>query len=502
MGIQVIKSKKSNEKLRVAAYCRVSSDTDEQESSLENQIDYYTKLIKNNPLYEFAGIYTDQGISGYVERRPGFKQMMEDARQGKIDLIITKSITRFARNTDTVLKASRELKKLGIGIFFELQNMNTLKEDGEFLLTVYAAFAQGERDTYKELADMTYRRRFEECKPFYNIKNVLGFDMDGKQNIIVNKEEAKNVKQIFTWVKQNYSTVEIVKKCKEAGITNTMGKPVTRVFIIKTIRNVQYKGDYIMQSTYTDDKKISRRNNGVVPSYYIKNNHPAIVSRKLWEDAKRCVDERSSELHKRLVVKPMTTTNYPYKNMIYCAECGGKMKAVKKKSGLEYSYTCQNRRKYGSDFCNNRAVPQKVIESWGTIDEPVYVSFDKEKPIDKQYKFVRGSTWRKGHIEKVPPEDYTREKCFYYRRIFCDKCGSMLRKTTDTGGNVHFRCGGHVDFGNEYCKGIYVPKEKLDNLPQVDGYYLIKEEKKGEEKRYSYTCKEERPIRKERPDRK
>ncbi|WP_051197427.1 recombinase family protein [Butyrivibrio sp. MB2005] len=502
MTVEVIKGKKKKGKIKAAAYCRVSSISDEQETSIENQIDYYTKMIKENPTYEFVDVYYDQGISGYVERRPGFQRMMKDARQGKIDLIITKSVTRFARNTDTVLKASRELKELGIGIFFELQNMNTLTEEGELLLTIYAAFAQGESDTYKDLANLNYKRRFDDCKPFYNIQNVLGFDMDKEMNVVVNRDEAKNVKQIFTWVKQNYSTVEVVRKCKEAGITNKQGQPVTRVFITKTIRNVQYKGDYIMQSTYTDEKKMSRKNYGNLPSYYIKNDHPAIVSRKLWDEANKCIDARRDNRHARVQLKPMTTENYPYKDMIFCAECGGLMRPQKKKSGIEYTFLCSNRRKYGSKFCSNKPVPQKVIESWGKIDGHVYVSFDKSRPIHQQYKYVKESTWKKDHSnKKIPAKEYTNDKCFYYRRIFCAECGSLLRKIVDVGGHIRFTCGGHLDFGNEYCKGVCVPKEKLDNLPEEAGYYLIKEERKGEEKCYSYTCKEIRPIRKERTSR-
>ena len=153
MEITVIKAQKDDKKkLRVAAYCRVSREGEEQESSIENQRAHYEELINENPDYEYAGVYCDNGISGFKEARPGFQKMMEDARARKIDLIITKSITRFARNTDTILKATRELKELGIGVFFELQNMNTLTQGGELLMTVYAAFAQGESQTYRDLA--------------------------------------------------------------------------------------------------------------------------------------------------------------------------------------------------------------------------------------------------------------------------------------------------------------------------------------------------------------
>ena len=142
----------------------MSVEQDDQEGSIANQEEHYETLIRKNPDYMLAGIYHDNGISGFKENRPGFQKMMEDARSGKINLINTKSITRFARNTDTILKATRELKELGIGVFFELQNINTLTQAGELLMTVYAAFAPGESETYRDLARFAIRRRFEEGK--------------------------------------------------------------------------------------------------------------------------------------------------------------------------------------------------------------------------------------------------------------------------------------------------------------------------------------------------
>ena len=161
MEIQTIQDPIVERKKRVCAYCRVSTDSSEQENSIENQIAHYKEMIQRNNMYEYAGIYYDYGISGFKESRPGFQQMMNDARSGKIDLIMTKSISRFARNTDTILKATRELKDLGIGVFFELQNIDTLTQEGELLLTIYAAFAQGESETYRGLSKTARRRQFE-----------------------------------------------------------------------------------------------------------------------------------------------------------------------------------------------------------------------------------------------------------------------------------------------------------------------------------------------------
>lgn len=177
MKIQVIKSKRNIErkKLRVCAYARVSTEAEEQENSLENQISYYKEFINNNSNYEFINVYYDFGISGFKEKRPGFQKMMQDARNGKIDLIITKSISRFARNTVTILKAIRELRELGVGIFFELQNINTITESGELLLTIMSAFAQAESDNYSSLAKLVYRRKYENGIPVHYLERSFGY---------------------------------------------------------------------------------------------------------------------------------------------------------------------------------------------------------------------------------------------------------------------------------------------------------------------------------------
>ena len=176
MQINVMEGRsKAGRKLKVCAYCRVSTDADEQENSLENQMSHYESLIKSNPDYEFAGIYSDFAISGFKEKRPGLQKMMSDARAGKIDLILTKSVSRFARNTAIVLEATRELKELNVGVFFELQNINTLSGEGELMLTILAAFAQAESESGSEMAKMVYRRKYEAGIPVQYLERSFGY---------------------------------------------------------------------------------------------------------------------------------------------------------------------------------------------------------------------------------------------------------------------------------------------------------------------------------------
>lgn len=500
MEVKIIpKSQAAKAKIRVAAYARISKDGEEQEGSIENQIEYFEKQIKSNPEYEFVNVYYDQGISGYKERRPGFQRMMRDARAGKIDLIMTKSITRFARNTDTFLKALRELKGLGIGVFFELQNINSLSESGELLMTVYAAFAQGESESYRELALMRFKKRFaEEGRPEYQLHRTLGYDKDENGEVVIVPEEAEWVKQIFTWTKENYSTATIVKWAAERGMHTKKGKPITHGFITNTVRNIAYKGDYIMQRTYTDENRNFYDYQDVVPSYYIEDDHPAIVSKKLWEAANKIIDGRLKENGYKPGIKPYTLENYPYKDKLYCAVCGRHMYGIKSTYKTQYHFTCGPKTKNGMVYCTGTNIPQQVIESWGPIKENIYVSFDPDKPIHKQYSYVKESTWKKAHKKTELPElpEYNAENFHYYHRVFCAECGHMLSRSRRRDGQVLFTCSGRTNHGKEYCNGIRIPIEKMENLPEREGYYLFKEEIKDGEKHYSYTCKEERPKRK------
>ena len=176
MEIQVIEPKFDTfRKLRVCAYCRVSTEEEEQENSLDNQIEHYEAEIKANPGYEFAGIYRDFGISGFKENRPGFQEMLQAARNHEIDLIITKSVSRFCRNTDTLLKAVRKLKELGVGVVFELQHISTLSESGEVMLTVLAAFAQAESENYSALAKLVYTRKYQAGIPVQYLERSFGY---------------------------------------------------------------------------------------------------------------------------------------------------------------------------------------------------------------------------------------------------------------------------------------------------------------------------------------
>ena len=199
MRVKVINKQPASvlQKKRVCAYARVSTDSRRQEDSLENQMETYERLITGNPEYEFIGVFADQGISGYCENRPQFQRMMEKARAGEIDLIITKSVSRFARNTVTVLKFARELKELGVGIFFEEQNINTLSGDGEMMIAVLASFAQEESRSMSENNKWSIRKKFERGEVMITTSHFLGYDKNEYGDLIVNRKEAEIVSLTF-----------------------------------------------------------------------------------------------------------------------------------------------------------------------------------------------------------------------------------------------------------------------------------------------------------------
>ena len=263
------------QKKRVCAYARVSTDSRRQEDSLENQMETYERLITGNPEYEFIGVFADQGISGYCENRPQFQRMMEKARAGEVDLIITKSISRFARNTVTVLKFARELKELGVGIFFEEQNINTLSGDGEMMLAVLASFAQEESRSMSENNKWSIRKKLERGEVMITTSRFLGYDKNEYGDLIVNRKEAEIVSLTFDLYLLNVGSSRIGELLDYLGVKTVTGTTWESGTINGMLCNEKYKGDFHLQKYYTPENKRNhtRKNNGEVQSYYI-NRYP------------------------------------------------------------------------------------------------------------------------------------------------------------------------------------------------------------------------------------
>ena len=405
MRIKVIKPTKAvhQQKKKVCAYVRVSTDSLQQEDSLENQTTYFKGFITANPEWEFVGIYSDQGISGYKENRPGFQKMIEDARAGNIDLIVVKSISRFARNTETVLKFTRELKSIGVGIFFEIQNINTLSGAGELMLTILAAFAQAESEGASANAKMTYKRKFESGIPAHGLESTFGYKANAQGDIVVDEEKAAVVRQMFDLAEQGIWPSKIKQYLNKNGVPGCAGGDWDDTAVFRVLHNVSYKGDLILQKTYRDSRRKQRKNEGQVDQWYIAENHQPIVPPKQWDKVQEILRKRSEHLQKPAPPKPdkprSSRNTYPLSNLIYCPICGEKLIHKWGKGKNEY-WACKTNLKVGKDACKGIWLPAEVANSWGAITEPIVaVQYEDE------YGMRRFTAYPKDEYDAFKRED-------------------------------------------------------------------------------------------------
>ncbi|MGE5390919.1 MAG: recombinase family protein [Deltaproteobacteria bacterium] len=314
-------------KKRMAAYCRVSTDQLEQLSSYEAQVNYYTTYINEHPDYEFAGIYADEGITGTnTKKREQFNKMIEDCKAGKIDMIITKSISRFARNTLDCLNYVRLLKDLKIGVIFEKENINTLDSKGEVLLSILSSLAQDESRSISENSTWGIRRRFEQGKIIVNDKKFLGYDKDQNGNLIINEEQARVIRRIYTDFLNGKGANRIAKELTDEGVLNWNGKPTWYAGSIRNmLSNEKYKGDALLQKTYTVDflKKKREENVGQVPQYYVEDSHPAIIDKDSWEAVQLEMERRKAFAEEHDIgLVDYSTTDRPLSGKVICGKCG------------------------------------------------------------------------------------------------------------------------------------------------------------------------------------
>lgn len=274
-------------KRRVAGYARVSTDSDEQFTSYEAQVDYYTKFIQSKPDWEFVKVYTDEGISATnTKHREGFKEMIADALAGKIDLIVTKSVSRFARNTVDSLVTIRKLKEYGVECFFEKENIMTFDGKGELLITIMSSLAQEESRSISENITWGQRKSFSDGKVHLPYKRFLGYEKgpDGRPAVV--EEEAKIVRLIYRLFLEGKTQITICKYLEEAGIPSPGGKMKwTKTTVTSILTNEKYKGDALLQKKFTVDflEKKMKSNEGEVPQYYVEGSHPPIIEPDEWD---------------------------------------------------------------------------------------------------------------------------------------------------------------------------------------------------------------------------
>lgn len=367
-------------KKRVAAYARVSTDDEEQQSSYEAQVDYYTRYIKSNSKWEFVDIYSDEGISGTnTKRRDGFNRMIADALDGKIDLILTKSISRFARNTVDTLTTVRKLKDKNIEVFFEKENIYTLDSKGELLITIMSSLAQEESRSMSENITWGIRKSMEDGKTVLRYNNFLGYEKgeDGRPRIV--ESEAEVIRRIYRLYIEGRPMHIIAQILTDDGILTPAGKPEWSLSTVRSIlSNEKYRGSALLQKTYTVDylNKTKKKNEGEIPQYYIENSHPAIIPRETF-------DFVQSEMKRRYPLRRQINKSI-FSARIICGDCGGFYGARTWHSNTPYcnrGWLCN--RKYARDKpCNAPRIREHEIEQ-AFVQAFNMVVGDKNAHIDK-----------------------------------------------------------------------------------------------------------------------
>ena len=366
--------KKATRQLRVAAYCRVSTDQEEQLTSYEAQRAYYTDKIMTNPEWSLAGIFADEGITGTsTKKREEFKKMIRLCRRGKNDLILTKSISRFARNTVDCLAYIRELKELKIPVVFEKENVNTMKTDSEIIITMLGGFAQAESESISQNVRWGMRQSFKQGKVTFQYKRMYGYERgeDGLPRAI--PEQAAVVKRIFESYLAGSSVRDIQQMLESEGILSSCGKPEWSVSTLQNLlRNEKYTGDALLQKTFIENciTKKTIKNNGELPKYLVKDHHEAIIDHGLFERVQIEIARRAGK--RRVAGKggqvelSHYSGRYALTELLICGHCGSPYKRVTWTANgkKRIVWRCTSRLSYGRKYCaDSPTIPEEALHA-------------------------------------------------------------------------------------------------------------------------------------------
>ena len=341
--------------LRTAAYARVSSGKDAMLHSLSAQVSYYNSFIQSNPEWLFCGVYADEALTGTKENRQNFQELLSECRAGRIDLIITKSISRFARNTVTLLETVRELKELGVDVYFEEQNIHSISPDGELMLTILASYAQEESYSASENQKWRIRKDFK----FGKVSTVimLGYKRNSEGVLEIIPEEAETVRMIFADFLNGIGRQSIANKLNELNILTKNGCQWTSEAIRRILNNEKYCGDLMLQKFYSENHITKRKmvNNGVLRMIQVEDAHPAIIDKETFLRVQEIMQE-----HQRFAAKIPTTSIYPFSGMIKCGCCG---KSYRRKTTLTgIVWICNTYNKKGKRFCPTaKQIPEDIL---------------------------------------------------------------------------------------------------------------------------------------------
>ena len=347
-------------RLRVAAYARVSCGKDEMLHSLAAQVSFYSNLIQSNPEWEYVGVYADEAETGTKSSRPEFQRLIADCRASRIDLVLTKAISRFARNTVTLLETVRELKDLGVGVYFAEQNLHSLSGDGELMLTILASYAQEESRSVSENCKWRIRKDFKDGKPSNNIR-IYGYDYNaGKLTVI--PEEAEVVRMIFADYLSGLGKNAIMKKLVKLGIPTKCDGRWTGNSVVKILTNEKFIGDMCLQKGFVVDHitKQRKQNNGELAKYYVKDNHEAIIDKETFEAVKAEITRRAAKSNS---LREPTFSEFT--GRITCGRCGAKFCKRINAIGTKYAkarWACSTFTYRGKRECNAKRIPEDILK--------------------------------------------------------------------------------------------------------------------------------------------
>ncbi|KLU65747.1 transposon gamma-delta resolvase [Desulfosporosinus acididurans] len=351
------------QKLRVCAYVRVSTNQAEQQESFFAQVQHYTSYINSNPEWSFTGIYSDQGISGKnAAKRPEFMRMVQDAENKKFDLIITKSISRFARNTTDCLETVRKLKLLGIAVHFEKEAINTLTAESELMLSILSSVAEEELASISQNMHWSNQRRFKKGKFSVTTKRFLGYDKHKNGQLVINEEQAAIVRRIFKDYLSGLGAFRIARGLEADEIINISGNVKwAESSILDILKNEKYCGDARLQKTITTALYNRKRNYGEAPMYYVKDSHPAIISRDDFEKVQELMGARAKAKGNKEGDREKYTNRYALTGTIVCGNCGNTFKRHIDNCGTVAESVCW--------ICNTYIIGRKNSCGVGRIKE-------------------------------------------------------------------------------------------------------------------------------------
>lgn len=338
--------------LRVAAYARVSRNKESLLHSFNNQVEYYRTYIQSRKDYIFKGVYADLGISGTKDDREEFNKLLDACRSGEIDLIITKSISRFARNTATLLKTIRELKALKVDVFFEEQNIHSISEEGEFILTLLASMAQEEARDMSENVKWAVLKHFSEGKVYS--MTILGYRLKNGV-LVIEPKEAEAVRLMFKLYLEGYGTQKIAITLEKLGFKSRFNRKLTYTSVMGVLRNETYTGDITLQSTFNENfiTKKMIRNKGQKRMWRVEEAHEPIIDKETFNKVQELIKERAVGVITR-------EENNPFQQKLVCPYCNRHFS--RKISRGKFHYICSYYDKYGKDGCPNKKVPQDILE--------------------------------------------------------------------------------------------------------------------------------------------